>query len=146
MYGATCVVADSALYSEENLDKSGHTAIRRIAEVPATVGEAHAALTRANPSVVAPLQEGYRCHELPSSYGGVEQCWVLIDSEARQPQARRTPDKQLSQQTDKEVRAFTTLCRTTYACKADARPALLAFAGLMGDVPGHQPRARDTWL
>jgi transposase len=65
---------------------------------------------------------------LTSRYGGVEQRWGLLYSEARQPQAQRTADNQLRQQTDKEIKAFTTLCRTTFACDADARQALLAFA------------------
>jgi transposase len=121
-------VADSALYSEANLDKLAHTAIKWITRVPATVSEAQVALAHADPPVMAPLQEGYRYHELTSSYGGVEQRWVLIYSEARPPQAQRTADNQLRQQTDKEVKAFKTLCRTPFACEADARQALSAFA------------------
>jgi transposase len=62
-----------------------------------------------------------------STYGGVEQRWVLIYSEARQPQAQRAVDKQLRQLTDKEVKAFKTCCRTTFACEADARRTLAAF-------------------
>jgi transposase len=127
-YGATYLVADSALYSEANLEKLAHTAIKWITRVPATVRAAQVALAQAAPSSMAPLQAGYRSHELTSSYGGVEQRWVLISAEARQPQAQRATDKQLRQQTDKEVKAFMTLCRTTCACEADARQALLAFA------------------
>ena len=94
--------------------------------MPATVREAQVALAHADPPAMAPLQEDYRYHALTSTYGGVEPRWVLIDSEARQPQAQRTVDKQLRQQTDKEVKAFKTLCRTTFACEADARQALSA--------------------
>jgi transposase len=126
--GATSLVADSALYSEANHDTLAQTAIQWITRVPATVSDAPVALADANPPFMAPLQEGYRDHELTSSYGGVEQRWVLIYSEARQPQARRTADRQLRQQTDKEVKAFKTLCHTTFACEAAARQALSAFA------------------
>lgn len=126
-YGATYLVADSALYSEANLDKLAHTAIKWITRVPATVSDAQVALAHADPPVMTPLQEGYRYHELTASYGGVEQRWVLIYSEARQPQAQRTAGKQLRQQTDKEVKAFNTLCSTAFACEADARQALSAF-------------------
>jgi transposase len=62
-----------------------------------------------------------------STYGGVEQRWVLIYSEARQPQAQRPAGKQLRQQTDQEVKAFKPLCSTAFACEADARQALSAF-------------------
>jgi transposase len=144
---ATYLVADSALYSEANLDKLAQTAIKWITRVPATVSDAQVALADANPPFMAPLQEGYRYHELTSRYGGVKQRWVLIDSEARQPQARRTADKQLRQQTDKEVQAFKTLCHTTFACEADARQARIGLrAGFTGDVPGHQHRVCDTSL
>ena len=84
-YGATYLVADSALYSEDNLAKLAQTAIKWITRVPATLSEAQAALAQANPQAMAPLTEGYRYQELTSTYGGVEQRWVLIDSEPRQP-------------------------------------------------------------
>ena len=99
-------MADSALDREANLDMLAQTALKWITRVPATVRDAQVALAQADPSVMAPLQEGYRDHELTSSYGGVEQRWLLISSEARQPQARRTADQQLRQQTDQEVNAF----------------------------------------
>jgi transposase len=126
-YGATYLVADSALYSEDNLDKLAQTAIKWITRVPATLSEAQAALAQADPQAMAALQEGYRYHELTSTYGGVEQRWVLIYSEPRQAPAQRTVDKQLRQQSDKEVKAFKTLCSTAFACEADARQALSAF-------------------
>jgi transposase len=91
------------------------------------VHEAQVALAHADPPAMAPLQEGDRYHELTSTDGGVEQRWGLIYSEARQPQAQRTVDRQLRQLTDKEVKALKTLCRTTFACEADARQTLSAF-------------------
>jgi len=65
---------------------------------------------------------------VPSSYGGVAQRWVLIHSEPRQPQAQRTVDKQWLNQSTHEVKAFQTLCRTAFACEADAHQALARFA------------------
>ena len=59
---------------------------------------------------------------------GGEQRWVLIHSEPRQPQAQRTVDKQWRQQSADEVKAFQTLCRTAFACEADAQQALARFA------------------
>ena len=121
------MVADSALSSEDNLAKLAHTAITWITRVPATVRDAQVALAQAAPLAMAPLEEGYRYHELTSTYGSVEQRWILSYSELRRPQAQRTVDKQLHKRSDKEVKAFTTLCRTTFACEADARQALSAF-------------------
>jgi transposase len=126
-YGLTYLVADSALYSEANLQKLAQTHIKWITRVPATVSAAQALLAQADPQQLTSLTAGYRYRELTSSYGGIEQRWVLIYSELRQAQARRTVDKQWRQQSDKETKAFKMLCRTTFACEADARQALSLF-------------------
>jgi transposase len=86
-YGLTSLVADSALYSEDNLRKFAATRLKWITRVPPTLHEAPQALAQAGPQGMAPLTEGYRDHVWPSSYGGVAQRWILIDSEPRQPQA-----------------------------------------------------------
>ncbi len=95
--------------------------------MPATLREAQATLAQADPSAMTSFQEGYRYHESTSTYGGVEQRWVLMYSEPRQPQAQRTVDKQWRTQSDKEVKVFQHLCGTTFACEADARQALVTF-------------------
>jgi transposase len=105
-YGLTYLVADSALYSEGNLQKFAATRLKWITRVPATLHEAQQALAQANPQSMAPLTEGYRYHVLPSSYGGVAQHWVLIYSEPRQPQVQHTVDKQLLKQSAQEVQAL----------------------------------------
>jgi transposase len=127
-YGSTYLVADSALYSADNLQKLAETQLKWITRVPATLGEAQAVLAQADPQTMAPLREGYRFRVLSSTYGGVAQRWVLVYSEQRQPQAQRTVDKQWHKHSDKEVKAFKTLCRTAFACEADARQALARFA------------------
>ena len=91
-------MADSALYSAENLQKLAETSLKWITRVPATLSEAQAVLAQADPQTMAPLTEGYRYRVVPSSYGGVAQRWVLIHSEPRQPQAQRTVDKQWRKQ------------------------------------------------
>src|SRR5215475_10025945 len=126
-YSPTYLVADSALYNAENLQKLADTSLKWITRVPATLTEAQEVLAQADPQTMAPLTEGYRYHVVPSSYGGVAQRWVLIYSEPRQPQAQRSVDKQWRQQSDHEVKAFQTLCRTAFACEADARQALTHF-------------------
>jgi transposase len=127
-YGTTVLVADSALYSAENLQKLAETRTKWITRVPATLSEAQAVLAQADPSSMAPLTAEYRYQVVPSTYGGVEQRWVLIHSTPRQPQAQRTVDKQLLKQSEQEVKAFKHLCRTAFACEADAQQALATFA------------------
>jgi transposase len=127
-YGSTYLVADSALYNADNLQKLAATQMKWITRVPATLSEAQTVLAQADPRAMAPLGEGYRSRGVTSTYGGVAQRWVLIYSEQRQRQAQRTVDKQWLKHSDKEGKAFQTLCRTTFACEADARQALARFA------------------
>jgi transposase len=127
-YGTTYLVADSALYSDENLQQLAKTQIKWITRVPATLSDAQAALAQAAPHAMQPLTEGYRYHALTSTSGGVEQRWLLIASEPRQPQARRTVDKQLLKQSEQEVKAWKKLGSTAFACEADAQQALARFA------------------
>jgi transposase len=121
-------VADSALYSEATLQKLAQPHIKGITRVPATVSAAQALRAQAAPQRLASLTAGSRDHELPPSDGGIEPRWILIDSERRQAQARRTVDKPWRQQSAQETQACQKLCRTTLACEADARQALSTFA------------------
>jgi transposase len=133
--GTTFLVADSALYSAENLQKLADTRTKWITRVPATLSEAQAVLAQAAPQTMVPLTEDYRYHVVRSSYGGVEQRWVLIHSAPRQPQAQRTVDRQLLKHSEQEGRAFKQLCRTAFACAADAQQALATFGqGLQATV------------
>jgi transposase len=134
-YSPTYLVADSALYSADNLHKLANTSLKWITRVPATLTEAQEVLAQAQPETMASLSDGYRYAVVASHYGGVSQRWVLIYSEHRQAQAQRTVDKQWRTQSDQEVKAFKTLCRTAFACEADAQQALTRFvAGLQTTV------------
>jgi transposase len=125
--GTAYLVADSTLYSEENLQKLAYTGSSWIPRVSATFTEAQTALAQATPETMRPLMEGYRYGVLASTYGGVAQRWVLIYSEHRCPQAQRTADRQLLKQSANDVKAFQNLCRTAFACEADAQQALSTF-------------------
>jgi transposase len=127
-YGTTSLVADSALYREDNLQKLSGTRLKWITRVPATLSDAQAALAQADPQTMAPLVDGYRSRVLTSTDGGVAQRWLLIFSEHRQPQAQQTVDKHLLKQSEQDVNAFNKLCRTAFACAADAQQALATFA------------------
>jgi transposase len=126
-YGTTSLVADSALYPADTLQKLADTGSKWITRVPATVTAAHNALAQAPPTAMEPLREGYRAHVLTSTSGGVEQRWVLIYSEHRRSQAQRTVDKHGRQQSAAAVKALQKLGHRALACAADAQQALAAF-------------------
>ncbi|HSX82031.1 MAG TPA: IS1634 family transposase [Candidatus Saccharimonadia bacterium] len=126
-YGTTYMVADSALYSADNLQKLADTGTKWITRVPATLTEAQEVLAQADPTTMTLLQEGYRYHTVASSYGGVGQRWLVLYSEHRQPQAQRAVDKRWRKQSEHEAHTFHQLCRTAFACEADAQQALATF-------------------
>ena len=70
-YGTTYLVADSALSSDDNLQKLAATHLKWITRVPATLSEAQTALAPANPHTMMPLSGGYRDQLLHSTSGGV---------------------------------------------------------------------------
>jgi transposase len=125
------LVADSALYSAENLGKLAQGALTWITRVPATLNEVQAHLAGVELEAMAPLTEGYHSLEVPSNFGGVAQRWFVSYSEARQQRLRRTVDKQLSKHSDTERKAFKKLCAQSFACEADARQALKEFKGTL---------------
>ena len=65
-YGTTYVVADSALYSADNLQTLAETGTKWITRVPATLTEAQELLAQATPETMPALQEGYRYDEVAS--------------------------------------------------------------------------------
>jgi transposase len=127
-HGTAYLVADSALYNEENLQQLARPQSKWITRVPATLSEAQEALADADPEAMEPLLAGYRAQIRASTYGGVAQRWVLIYSEHRRPQAQRTVEKQRLTQSAAEVKAFRRLGRTAFACEADAQQALATCA------------------
>jgi transposase len=126
-HSLTYLVADSALYTAENLGHLAQSGMKWMTRVPATLNEVHAVLARVTPETMTLLPDGYRYHEEVVTYGGIPQRWIVVYSEARQQRSRRTVDKQLRTQSEAELKVFKHLRRTPFACAADAQQALDAF-------------------
>jgi len=137
-------VADSALSSADNLQKLADTGTTWITRVPATVTEAQNALEQVRPEAMGPLREGYRSHVRASTYGGVAPRGVFIYAEHRRPQAQRTVDKHWRQQSEAEAKAFQHLCRTAFACEAEAQQALATFVHGLQTTALHASLIRPT--
>jgi transposase len=120
-------VADRALYNAEHLRKLTDHGVKWLTRVPATRHEVQAGLAHVAPEAMVPLTDGYRYHELASTYGGIPQQWVVVYAEARRERAGRTVATQWRLQSDAELKACKPLCRTAFACIADAQQALETF-------------------
>jgi transposase len=125
------LVADSALYSAENLNKLDQSAVKWITRVPATLNEVQEHLAQPDLAAMTELTDGYRYREVASTFGGVAQRWLVIYSQARQKRLEKTVDQQLARQSDKERKAFKALCAKTFVCEPDARQALEQFKGTL---------------
>ena len=93
---------------------------------------------------MAPRTRGSRHRVVPSSYGGVEQRWVLLYSAPRQVRVQRTMDTQLRKPSEQEGQAFKHLCHTPLACAADAQQALATFVQGLQATFVAQPTVRPT--
>ena len=114
-------VADSAIYSDDNITDLGvHTLW--ITRVPATLNEVKN-LLNADAVMKTCTDERYSYYETASSYGGIDQKWVLIESEEMKKRKEKTFDKNIGKDTAATIRSLNKLKRTEYACEEDARNA-----------------------
>ena len=108
------------------------------------MNDAQVALAQADPDMMAPLKTGYRYQTLHATYGDVAQRWLLLYSEPRRLQAQRTVTKRWLKYSAKEVKAFQKLCRTDFACEADARQAVDTFENGLQYTALHEVIIRST--
>ena len=122
----TLFVVDAAFYSETNLNRV--ESLRWISRVPLTINEAQALIHQdtAQLQAVKCTLKDYKLWEIHSTYGGVEQRWILVESQRRKAQAS-VWEKDLKRiETDLKRRAKQ-LQKQVFACRPDALEALLQF-------------------
>ena len=112
-------VADSALYSKTKLLASNH--YRWVSRVPEIITEAKNLLEKkASDFQWADLEKGYRYVEQGSSYGGIQQRWLLIYSEQAYQRESKTFDTKLLKQEDQAKKDFWHLGHEIFSCSEDA--------------------------
>ncbi len=117
------LVADSALYSEENLQRLG--GVRWLTRVPERIGLARALIEAVSASEMQPAgQEGYRYLELCTTYGGVRQRWLIVWSEQAEKRERATLQKRVSRERDKAEQAWKGLLRHEFPSREAAEEAV----------------------
>jgi transposase len=120
-------VADAALYSEENLVVLGETPW--ISRVPATIAEAQQ-LMQSLPQEMFTLsaKPNYAFTELCSTYAGVPQRWLVVQSESRRQADLKQLEKRIAQAAKNQTKALKELGAHPFACEADAVAAANTFA------------------
>lgn len=119
-------VADSALYSEANLQKL--TGLQWLTRVPLTLKAAAELVTQLSEQALEPMGiAGYRVATVCHTYGGVRQRWVVVESEARKQADRKQLAATLERVTTQKQAELDKLCAQEFACAADAETALEQF-------------------
>lgn len=115
-------VADSALYSEDNLRLLAGHQLKWITRVPARLSLAKEALQITDKGNL--LTPGYRCHTQVVKYGGVRQRWLILASDHALRRAAKTVSRRILKDSVREAATFHSLCQQHFACVADAQQAL----------------------
>jgi len=111
-------VADSAIYSEENLKLLGND-LHWLTRVPETVGAAKD-LISADLEMIPATDPRYAFHATSLNYGNIAQKAVVFWSQEMQIQKGKTFDKNLQKRMDNAQKDLNSLKRQRFACEPDA--------------------------
>lgn len=127
-------VADSALYSESNLQALGE--LQWLMWVPLTLTAASDLVSRLPDSALHPTEmAGYRIASVCCDYGGVQQRWFVVESEPRRQSDLAQLERTIAKAAKQAHMQLDQLHRQAFACEADAWAALESLAA---QLPWHQ--------
>lgn len=113
----TLFVADAALYSERNLKSLA--GLSWVSRVPETIREARELLETLEDTNLIGSQQGCVA-EVSSDYGGVEQRWLVVESESRVRNAKTRVLKRVVRERKKLMRAYRGVTKRRFNCEEDA--------------------------
>lgn len=121
------LVADSALYTADNLLAAEAKNQKWITRVPETIKEAQRAVAQPEAEKTVRIDDNYSYSPLNVTYAGIEQRWIVVESEHARKRVTHTVDRQILKGSTAEEKKFAKLCRQTFACLPDAEQALKDF-------------------
>jgi transposase len=120
------LAADAALFTQDNLRLLGE--LPWISRVPATVGEARQLMqTQPQSQFQASALPDYRYSEVSTTYGEVQQRWLIVESQARLQADLPKLDQKLDKILNQHNKQLQQLSTQAFACEADALQAAQAF-------------------
>lgn len=125
-------VADSALYSQDNLEAMA--GLHWLTRVPLTLKKAQQSIEKATDFQASELK-GYTIAQSMSDYAGVKQRWFIIESEKRRTADLEQLEKQLETAQKQAQQKLKKLSTQEFACEADA---LMAARILSQELPWHE--------
>lgn len=121
-------VMDAAFYSEANLKEFGHS-INWISRVPATIKAAQELIQTILPEQFSEQKDhkGYRFCVVCSTYAGIKQQWIVVESQQRMESDLKTLSKQIEKTLKEKDKGLKSLMNKSFACEADALSAITYF-------------------
>lgn len=112
-------VADSALYSEENLQRL--SGLRWLARVPLTLKAASELVKQLPEAALQPTElTGYRMAAVCCEYGQVRQRWFVVEGQKRRRADLKQLEKTMNKAKAHEHAQLKQVCGQSFACQADA--------------------------
>lgn len=117
------IVADCALYTESNLKLMSE--LRWLCRVPLSIKTAQALIsTLPESEFIASNLQRYRFASKTVNYAGIEQRWLIVQSQDRKESDLHRLSQKISKAESKAVQELKKLSREKFACEADAIKAL----------------------
>ena len=122
----TYITGDAALYTKDNIQRlsSDYYWVSRVPENIALAKEA----IHSWAETFAQKNEKRAMVSITSDYGGIQQRWLVIHTQAAKERAIETVSRQMLKLTRKEQKGFKPLCHQMFACEADATLAFNQFS------------------
>ncbi len=121
------LVADSALYTQENILELGE--LDWLTRVPLTLTEAQNLVMELSSEAFSESHiEGYRLSSLCSTYGGIKQQWIVVENQARVETDSQQIDKQVEKQEKQAQKQWRRQSKIEFNCAEDAYNQGLALS------------------
>lgn len=115
-------IADAAFYSEDNIKQISETTFW-ISRAKGTINEV-INLTKSDVEMSDCGDERYSCFETVSSYGNVEQKWVMYEAKARVKTDLKKIEEKLKKKAKKAKNEISRLMNQEFSCQEDAEKAI----------------------
>jgi transposase len=122
-HGVTYWVADSALYTAENLQCLEAHKGAWITRIPETLSLAQEECSKV--AADTELLPEYRYRRVEVEYAGIKQRWLVVTSKSSLERAAKSVRKKLEKQSKKEHQLFERCCKKYYVCQDDAEKDML---------------------
>ena len=120
------MVADSAIYTADNIRSFKTNAIKWITRVPNQIKETKNVINSLSIERMTPHSKDnrYAYISLGNEYAEVKQKWVVVHSLPAKERAKKSISKKLDKLVNKELKSYKSLVSTMFACEEDARKSL----------------------